>query len=249
MTDTPAPGQSDPMPDTMSDSVPDSMIPRARSASEGGWWRRGIAIAVLSLLLGTITTVLVSWSLFVRYPTLRLPRDSNIIEAGSAGFRWPAPVPEDWPAAADYFDPSAGRGTRSSLYIATSSANAMEAWTLDVVSGGWPMQALQFRTWFWVVNGVGQYYAADPLWVPPRWVFSRFKHAHFFIPLMPIPLGFAVNTALYAVAWLGLILVLLRARHDLRLRAGLCPRCKYPIGPSPVCTECGAKIPRQKLPA
>jgi len=24
---------------------------------------------------------------------------------------------------------------------------------------------------------------------------------------------------------------------------GLCPKCAYPIGSSPVCTECGAKLP------
>ena len=32
-------------------------------------------------------------------------------------------------------------------------------------------------------------------------------------------------------------------RSQVRRRRGLCPKCAYPVGASPVCTECGTPIP------
>jgi hypothetical protein len=52
--------------------------------------------------------------------------------------------------------------------------------------------------------------------------------------------GFAINTLFYA----GVLWVLLcgpfALRRMIRRRRGLCAQCAYPIGQSPVCTECGA---------
>lgn len=69
------------------------------------------------------------------------------------------------------------------------------------------------------------------------------------LPYVPIPVGFFVNTALFAGALLLITWTLAVARRALRLRAGLCPRCKYPIGPSPICTECGTPLPPRSNPA
>jgi hypothetical protein len=64
-------------------------------------------------------------------------------------------------------------------------------------------------------------------------------------PLWP---GFAVNTLFYAaILWLlicGLFALRRFAlRRFARVRRGLCPACAYPIGESPVCTECGSDLP------
>lgn len=62
------------------------------------------------------------------------------------------------------------------------------------------------------------------------------------IPLCPIWPGFALNAVLYgAVLWL---LAIGRGclRQQTRTSRGLCPKCKYPIGTSPLCTECGANV-------
>jgi len=61
-------------------------------------------------------------------------------------------------------------------------------------------------------------------------------------PLNPIFPGFAINTLFYA----GVLWVLccgpFALRRMIRRRRGQCPACAYPIGQSPVCTECGAAV-------
>lgn len=69
--------------------------------------------------------------------------------------------------------------------------------------------------------------------VPPRWLVGT-------LPVRPIPSGFAADAVLYGLV--AFVLVrgprsVLRAR---RRRHGLCARCGYPLGNSPVCSECGA---------
>jgi len=60
------------------------------------------------------------------------------------------------------------------------------------------------------------------------------------IPLRPLWPGFAVNTLFYAgVLWV-LFCGPFALRRMIRRRRGQCPHCAYPIGQSPVCTECGA---------
>lgn len=66
------------------------------------------------------------------------------------------------------------------------------------------------------------------------------------LPIEPIPIGFAANTLLYATPFWFAFGGFRELRRFLRLRAGLCPACKYPIGASPVCTECGAELPQGK---
>ena len=67
------------------------------------------------------------------------------------------------------------------------------------------------------------------------------------IPLCPIWPGFAINTLFYAgVLWM-LCCGPFALRRMIRRRRGRCPQCGYPIGQSPVCTECGA--PHSVVPA
>lgn len=62
------------------------------------------------------------------------------------------------------------------------------------------------------------------------------------LPYQPMWSGFVVNTIFYAIV-LWLMFAMPRAlRRRLRIRRGQCPACAYPIGTSPVCTECGAAV-------
>lgn len=63
------------------------------------------------------------------------------------------------------------------------------------------------------------------------------------LPLTPLWPGFVVDTLLFAALaalilggwrWMG---------RRWRLMCSRCPACNYPIGASPVCTECGAPLP------
>jgi hypothetical protein len=62
------------------------------------------------------------------------------------------------------------------------------------------------------------------------------------LPLRPVWPGFAINTLFYAgVLWV-LWATPFALRRMIRRRRGQCPACAYPIGQSPVCTECGAAV-------
>jgi len=60
-----------------------------------------------------------------------------------------------------------------------------------------------------------------------------------YLPYRPVWFGLIVNTLIYATVIVSIMWMLVATRAKLRLRRNLCPICKYPIGSSDVCTECG----------
>jgi hypothetical protein len=74
---------------------------------------------------------------------------------------------------------------------------------------------------------------------------ARMGDRHLTVPAWPLWPGFAVNTLFYAaILWLLFAARLLLPwwRRRRRIRRGLCPACAYPVGTSPVCTECGKAV-------
>ena len=63
------------------------------------------------------------------------------------------------------------------------------------------------------------------------------------LPVVPICSGFAIDTLFYAATLWLLFAAPFSFRRWRRARRGLCQKCAYPIGSSAVCTECGAAIP------
>ena len=60
------------------------------------------------------------------------------------------------------------------------------------------------------------------------------------IPLYPVPLGLAADTALYGTGWFLLFAGLAALRQWRRRVRGLCPRCAYDLGADQQgCPECG----------
>jgi hypothetical protein len=62
------------------------------------------------------------------------------------------------------------------------------------------------------------------------------------IPFTPFWPGFAINMIFYAAILWVLFFAPGSVRRIIRRRRGLCPACAYPIGTSPVCTECGKPV-------
>jgi hypothetical protein len=56
--------------------------------------------------------------------------------------------------------------------------------------------------------------------------------------------GFAINTIIYAAILWVMFFLPGKVKRTLRSRRGLCPACAYPVGTSPVCTECGTALKR-----
>lgn len=70
---------------------------------------------------------------------------------------------------------------------------------------------------------------------------TRFRR----IPLDVIWLGLAMNSALGAAVFGGVVLLggrLFALRRGMRRRRGLCSTCGYPAGASAVCSECGGPV-------
>lgn len=63
------------------------------------------------------------------------------------------------------------------------------------------------------------------------------------LPYRPLWLGLIANTAFYGFTLYLLARMARKLRGLRRVRRGLCPRCRYPIGMAPVCTECGNLLP------
>ena len=66
------------------------------------------------------------------------------------------------------------------------------------------------------------------------------------LPFRPIWPGFAINTLFYAAILGTLFAVPFALRRRRRIKRGLCPKCAYPIGDSPVCTEGGNPVTKHK---
>ncbi len=58
------------------------------------------------------------------------------------------------------------------------------------------------------------------------------------LPLRPVPMGFVLNTAIYAIA-AALYVLQIGARRAMRRRRGLCIHCGYDARSLAVCPECG----------
>ncbi len=100
-----------------------------------------------------------------------------------------------------------------------SISGGVGAMRIPGLPGGWPIAPTERRQ--------------------EEWTYLRPQHIY---PLAPLPIGFAANSAIYAGALSMLLFVASMARRALRGKRGLCRKCGYPIGVSPVCTECGARI-------
>ena len=62
------------------------------------------------------------------------------------------------------------------------------------------------------------------------------------LPLLPLWPGFAINTIFYAAILWVVFFAPGMVKRTLRRRRGQCPACAYPVGTSPVCTECGKQL-------
>jgi hypothetical protein len=125
------------------------------------------------------------------------------------------------------------------------STTSDEDHTRAVYSFGWPMHAM-----WWARDCDTQ----TRHWLPPRYRYSIKlpnrkggveRDNDRALPVGIIWSGFAVNMLAYFGALFVPTALYKIARHGRRWhreRRGCCVKCGYPIGVSPVCTECGAEL-------
>jgi len=102
------------------------------------------------------------------------------------------------------------------------------------IRAGWPLTSCKGER---IATGV-----ATTTWRNDGIITVGKKLDQLHLPVLASWPGFAINTIFYA----GVLWVLFAmpgvVRRRRRIKRGLCPACAYPVGASPVCTECGNPV-------
>jgi hypothetical protein len=191
--------------------------------------RRALHIIVL-LLLGAIVNVAVAWGCFCACQGSKPQSDHDTATVMRALSKY---TPTGWtmiPSTCQRMDAFGVQAMAAFGKFGSEVPIATDEYFERVVVG-WPTPSLQ-RTAL-ITNNL--------TWKSPYKDAIRIGRLHY--PIRPLAVGTSVNTIFYAAILWGMFAVPLALRRRRRLKRGLCPACAYPIGASPVCTECGAKLP------
>ena len=162
------------------------------------------------------------------------------------GAKWPRSVPTDWPP------PSHGGSARSltmtsivlsAIHIDNDGRHWTYPYGQSLLQFGMPLRSLECE----YRSPAAPYSPRRPTpeliaWVSPIPEYLRPRNIHRVIPLRPIWPGFALNTLFYAALFWLLLCGPFALRRLIRVKRGRCPACGYPVGTSPVCTECGRDV-------
>ena len=225
--------------------------------------RHKLCILLVFVLIGVVLNVAVAWALWYWWPPAESPiqRSGNFPTASGecltffvVGTPWIRRV--DWIAGPDSarssrpgepgrmrapswcWVPTQVRFSRNGQGLRSSR----DQWIEGVA--GWPLPALRWclRTQAGAKAGMREPIGlAAPLRdqiQPPAVGPPRLR----VLPLEPYWPGFIVDVALYAGALWLLLRFPFAFRRASRKRRGLCLACGYPIGLSPMCTECGKSV-------
>jgi len=207
--------------------------------------RRTIIKAVILLIAGAALNVAVAWGCVFAWPLSRQrfmePRNPTIEE-----FQW---IQRQGEHPSAIFGGMGGGSTgigieerrwvlRDPNYEAAAQQRysySAPPYSADRIHAGWPKLAMEGHE----VRHTNAFSTVHPN--RPA-VESTIRFGKQFMPSIPLWPGFAINTLFYA----GVLWVLFAGpfalRRMIRRRRGQCAHCAYPIGQSPVCTECGAAV-------
>ncbi|MEK6700946.1 MAG: hypothetical protein AABZ53_01685 [Planctomycetota bacterium] len=223
---------------------------------------RVVTMVLVCLAGGLITSYGVAWWAMYRFDDSRMvPAAFERLALPAA---WPMPAPPGWPSIAELREQQAGspglqphvEGWRSvgvDLRYTFAEDVHSTLFSMCEVRTGWPARTasrFEYRARAFA-GGPGVPEDTHP-WFAGLYLVDRpildskggrtVLTTPVLFPLRPVWPGVLINTACYGVVYFALALGtrhLIRAR---RRRNGLCVNCRYPIGSSPVCTECGTPV-------
>jgi hypothetical protein len=213
--------------------------------------RRWIWIILISLLLGMILNVAATWTIVVR--KIGTEGLTYVHSTAQAKASWAVSVPADWPAESTQTDVMRWSSFESHRQLAARADGAsLSFYDVERRSFGWPMlsMSLYLGTRIDAVpNGPQSKTVINlpSLTIGAGWVLRDRRDMQDVLPLVPRPLGFAVNSAFYGLLVFAMIAVFVFVFRPFRRAAwrakGLCGGCGYEIGDLMVCPECGAGRP------
>jgi hypothetical protein len=149
----------------------------------------------------------------------------------------------DWRPPPVWFADQRGWGRRQA-HVSSSVSGGRIAMPADrtIVIAGWPLLTVEGD---YTPEWTGGRYIYHPRGMVSLMMAGRERDS----PLRPIWPGFIVNTLFYALLLWLMFFAPFAARRTRRRRRGLCEKCAYPIGTSPICTECGAAVAHSPISA
>lgn len=224
---------------------------------------RAVKLAALCLVGGLITSYAVAWWAMYRFDDLA--KRPAALEDLAPPSDWPAPVPPHWPSIAALREQQAGSpalqphvqgwhsGTVDIRYTFAEDLHSTIFMMMEVQTG-WPARSAsrfghrdypfsgpssgepdETRPWFTGLHLV------DRPRLDSKGGPTLVKSPVYF-PLRPVWPGVAINTLGYGFTFWAITIGTLSFVRSRRRRLGLCVRCRYPVGASPLCTECGTPV-------
>jgi len=205
------------------------------------------------LLLGATLNVAVAWGCVLRLPPFMSgnERPMSVDEIADRLTRAATEIPNEWIEGT--YAAVQSRFGWTSWAVATGDPDLSVFVDVDHINASWPVHGLTGHQVFDGRRSTGYEWATGGALSVPEWfrakrtgqpalfinpVYARVE----FVPFRPLWPGFAINTLFYAgVLWV-LFCGPFALRRMIRRRRGRCPACAYPVGSSPVCTECGASL-------
>ena len=198
--------------------------------------KRVAARAWVFSVIGAAATILVAWLRALMPPTVTLAGETGSVFSGAT---WPAGPASDWPT------PRRHEWTQRFAYRedwALADPDDGREWQFFGIRTGWPFAALTMREYWQWTEGT-QFHCENAIERGIQFRAIRSDRAlDGRLPILPVWPGFVGDTALYATLTWTVGLTGTAAVRLLRLRRSLSPRCAYPTGRSPVCTECGGSV-------
>jgi hypothetical protein len=209
---------------------------------------------VVILVIGVIINVLVAWGLVIHHRGFSVSMN-GIFQQQSV---WPHAVPNHWPKTFDdRLDFNDFGCSKSYLFSPSSylSVPSGDHHIMMITASGFPFHSMHLYRCVREPADSSDWLNNTTKWDATFGMIdcSEFTKAMFsydpskgWLPMKPIPLGFAVNTLLYAIlAWPFYMLVTSRYR-PLFPRSGVCRRCEYDVTGLDRCPECGLKVKQKK---
>jgi hypothetical protein len=189
--------------------------------------RAVIIIGILALLAAAVNFPVAMWCAKSRSQTT-FESMVSVQGPGAAAHRWPVrgPHQQEWPEITQYTE-MRDFGCRH-VQVHAGGTHQMQVEYL-----GWPLPCVRRVQMWWPWN--------DPAWASKEEPDP--KPQVYWLGALGNPLIFGL------VPWAVLVLpaeVVLLIQRRRRFRRRLCLNCGYPAGGAePICTECGARLPRE----
>jgi len=232
--------------------------------------RRWVLLIAVSLVLGAFPTIAISWTqarqtaygwkvsdFFAFNGQESEYREPKILTGGE----WMWPVNEHWPAKPEHLR---DWGNHDIQTATRSEDGLITVYMLNRYSYGWPMaSACYFRASGSVSSDFSTFgvfdsgsrltsntepklnFFASGIKIPT----GKPVVTHMNLPIVPRPLGFAVNTTLYSIAPMFILVWYHILRSKRRIRNGRCCRCKYDLAGLETCPECGTSAKPRRMQA